>query len=818
MAADILPPQVSIITPDLRAMHKSPDIDPDIAATLSDFLNFTEHLPSSLHRSLTLIAELDRKAVQLQQDIHDLTTIYARLNTPQATQDAPDPVQLRKEISEKMERIIKLRLMSAEESSRMEEMVNKDRNKLAIVTKKLKVMPMPPSRDPTPEAIPSSPQIRRNAQKAEAQAQADKRAAAHRTGTAPRVHSQKVMVPGEVLPPRNPDSPPPSEPSDWSSIRASSPVEPRQRQKSASARQKTPKPQKERVPKEKIPKTPRSRAPGMPGTNAHSAVAGISTSNALLALKPPPADAVNGSKWKPWTQLTEYEMATLRKSMKKNAIWVPSLAMKMRTLKRLGRGQSAKEQAKADAEANGTPFVDEYDISEWQDPTKVIISGEEKAEMNAFLGPELDAGDDEDALMNRGMRLNEAKKKKREKMLEDQAVQAQLDAEQGIKTEPSQSRQKTPKPAAPAAADTAQKKRKREATPPTTVPALDSGITDSPDVLSLSRPGPQPKKLKLNIPAQKVPLAPAGGSRPHSAGLLSPKSRPRSRRASAVPEAQNSASATAEKGRKLGPSITIKPSKAASAEPPNRRGVRRGSNASLPLGSPKTEGPAPGKRRSKRPAPGLLMADEDGSTKVSRAQRRAAPKKKMGKKDGKDGKEEEGKVENVVETEEFIDPDEPRYCICDNVSYGDMIACDNKDVSYAGLFSLTFVWFTGIQDTLLTIETVRERMVPSSLRQHHGVAATQDEMVLSRLQEEVEVGSGHQWPCAIVLCERVATFERTLVDQSGVFTVPHNTLPSPRVSGSGGSEYGWLESAVVVSNHETDLGCNTTTDAREGVP
>lgn len=33
------------------------------------------------------------------------------------------------------------------------------------------------------------------------------------------------------------------------------------------------------------------------------------------------------------------------------------------------------------------------------------------------------------------------------------------------------------------------------------------------------------------------------------------------------------------------------------------------------------------------------------------------------------------------------DPNEPRYCICNQVSYGDMVACDNDDVS---VFSFTF--------------------------------------------------------------------------------------------------------------------------------
>jgi len=28
-----------------------------------------------------------------------------------------------------------------------------------------------------------------------------------------------------------------------------------------------------------------------------------------------------------------------------------------------------------------------------------------------------------------------------------------------------------------------------------------------------------------------------------------------------------------------------------------------------------------------------------------------------------------------------VDPNEPKYCLCQQVSYGDMICCDNPDVS-----------------------------------------------------------------------------------------------------------------------------------------
>uniref|UniRef100_A0A182SUL6 Inhibitor of growth protein 3 n=1 Tax=Anopheles maculatus TaxID=74869 RepID=A0A182SUL6_9DIPT len=31
---------------------------------------------------------------------------------------------------------------------------------------------------------------------------------------------------------------------------------------------------------------------------------------------------------------------------------------------------------------------------------------------------------------------------------------------------------------------------------------------------------------------------------------------------------------------------------------------------------------------------------------------------------------------------EWFDPNEPRYCLCNQVSYGDMVACDNEDCPF----------------------------------------------------------------------------------------------------------------------------------------
>ena len=41
----------------------------------------------------------------------------------------------------------------------------------------------------------------------------------------------------------------------------------------------------------------------------------------------------------------------------------------------------------------------------------------------------------------------------------------------------------------------------------------------------------------------------------------------------------------------------------------------------------------------------------------------------------------EGEEEEDDEDREEIDPNEPTYCVCGDVSFGTMIACENEDVS-----------------------------------------------------------------------------------------------------------------------------------------
>ena len=50
-------------------------------------------------------------------------------------------------------------------------------------------------------------------------------------------------------------------------------------------------------------------------------------------------------------------------------------------------------------------------------------------------------------------------------------------------------------------------------------------------------------------------------------------------------------------------------------------------------------------------------------------------------------------VEQTPDGEWTYDPNEPRYCICNQVSYGDMVACDNEDVRLIFYWSIIMILF-----------------------------------------------------------------------------------------------------------------------------
>jgi hypothetical protein len=717
--------------------------DPDAQATVHDFLDYTEYFPSDLYRSLTLIGKLDLEYKEAAQKVHELTALYGHLPKLDASV-RPDPADLRVKISTALNKAIRYREAACAEAIRLQEVSQRHHKRVSVIIKKLKELPKPPSRDPTP--APLSPQALRSAKRTEPERAP--RLTLHVAGgrtPGPRVPKhRRILIPGDVLPPPGPEDEIYTE-SEEEIVAELSDVGTEQaarNRKSGAARirvQKTPKP---RDRSQKIPNPLKIRTPGQFGTNVHSQVAGISTSNALALLTPPPADAKPGSKWMPWFKLTEYEMAKLRKQMKKNAIWTPSDTMIRRVLASTNRGRENYEKTKRECEESGEPFIDEDPI----DPTKKILG---PGEVSMDLSP----GQTED-LINRGMRLNEAKKQKKAEKALAEAMELE-EANKQLATINSSfanlfdKKHSTPLPESLRLVISsgtqkkdnraATRKRKRDSDKETA-----SVDTPAPSSSSKDMVQPGPKKLKINHPiapkpAAKnqspiktatvtttitVPLAPPAPSpkkkqptpapapippnETKKASVLTPSAaqptaaQSRPRRSSVGPKATIEATDMVElvakekqqeteppKEREMRPrsSHSVVGGKAASAEPPSKRNegreLREKRRASVVEANPSAlsiaEPVQPRTTRAgRRQAPGLVTADEDGKGKFGISKRKAAPRKRTTTSAAVS--DDKMKKEDLGDMDEPIDPDEERYCICGDVSWGTMVACENEEV------------------------------------------------------------------------------------------------------------------------------------------
>jgi len=738
------------MTTDMEVINRgdTPREDPDAQHTITDFLDYTEYLPSDLTRSLTLIGKLDESYLTSTGAVHELSKKYGFLPKLSLRKGISAQAQeLRHEISHNLDYAISCREASFGEASRLYEMVDRHYNRLSNIITKLHALPKPPSRDPTP--VPRSPQATRHTPTPRITLRLDgARPAANvnRSSAKPekRQRSRKITVPGEVLPPPNPDSPLPFTDSDWESVPPSPIPMPTSRVGGSRKLARMRPPKLPKTPKLKALKAPRPpRPPGAVGTNVHSAVAGISTSNALSLLTPPPADAKPGSKHAPWMRLTEWEMAKLRKRMKKNAIWTPSETMIRRELSSAGRGPDAYKKTRAQAGASGEEFIDEDNIAT-AEPGRPLLPGEISADSLGLA---------ETSLENRGMKLNEAKKMKREVLAKERAAELESKAQElgdlgttfkqlfskppgqplvspvvstsssktksapkekiapteNPKEEPKEvvksltkkrKRDETPKPEivpksvedpTPTAKSTS-KKRKTEGrrSAPLTAPAPLTIITQTvTTTIPLAGPAPSPKRpSQRSTPA--TPATPVMAAPEKPKAVVTPKattttSRPRrisltlKGPAEPPPEPVEASPRTAPQTTSRRSSIERPTSAIASRDHPRRK-----SATPAPPASPAPVVTAAG-RRSKRPAPGLVVESQDGGASISVGKRQHAPAKRAGTNARRavqdaSAKEKEDAAKEPALAEE-IDPDEPRYCLCGDVSYGEMVACENPNVS-----------------------------------------------------------------------------------------------------------------------------------------
>src|SRR5579871_6832080 len=92
--------EVSSGMPNIRF---DPAADPDMQATVNDFIDYTELFPSDLIRSLELIGQLDRTYHQATAKVHELTKTYGAYPLLSAS-ERPDSLELRAQISQALDR------------------------------------------------------------------------------------------------------------------------------------------------------------------------------------------------------------------------------------------------------------------------------------------------------------------------------------------------------------------------------------------------------------------------------------------------------------------------------------------------------------------------------------------------------------------------------------------------------------------------------------------------------------------------------------------------------------------------------------------
>ncbi|KPI44178.1 Inhibitor of growth protein 3 [Cyphellophora attinorum] len=670
-------------------------VDPDAQAAVTDFLDYTEYLPSDLIRSLRLIQGLDDEYNKHADSLHDLTRLYGSLPSVEPTM-RPDAAVLRRQIIGTLDSALDARESAAAEASRLFDVADRHQNRLKSIIAKLNAIPKPPSRDPTPQPPTSNKKISKSGREIKpATTRLTLNPPRSGNGLLGRPRGRRVTVPGEVLPPYDPDEAIAStEVSDWESPPPPSPPRP-------MLKLKQPKLLKDRDRSDPIERVARASREG----------------STFKKPTPPPEDAEPGSKWKPWTHLTEYEMYKLRKKMKKNNTWDPSPVMIRRELESRGRGWENYFRAKETAEANGTPFN--------------YIEGPKQPKVEK---PEAESPVITVASEAKPKSTTKADKKKKEKSVpvpaRTEAAKAAQETELAarrlgnmgslfkdifspLQTAFAHIGRSASSPTVPTTtttrkqADKTSKKRKLD----------EAGVSASPSA------EPDQRKRQKTAPAKPSPLLPAAQPtepRPSAGTIKIPlnlnvapleSSSTESSDEASSEETSSQANSTAEASvapkmeqSTPPPPVTSRPVSRKSTAPPAERGEsmavpvaatrassriasatpaapdRRTPSISLrmtPAAEPSPKGlPTAASRRTKREVPGTVkQTNQHGGAAVLVSKRQSKPVKQ--KKAAVDPSPASAEVRVDIDGRlEVVDPNEERYCICGDVSYGEMICCE----------------------------------------------------------------------------------------------------------------------------------------------
>ncbi|OCT53782.1 PHD-finger family protein [Cladophialophora carrionii] len=745
--------------------------DPDAQAAVTDFLDYTEYFPSDLIRSLTLIRGLDDAYQSHSLTLNDLTKLYGTLPSLEPGL-RPNAQELRTQIAARLDQALNARESAYAEARRLFDVAERHQNRLKSIIAKLNAIPKPPLRDPTPPPVPSSQVKRsRSGRKIETATRLTlhpPRGNAVASAILKKPRSRRVTVPGEVMPPYDPDSPIAStEVSDWGSPPPSPP------RPVLKLKQPKPPPPSLKPQKQKLVHSDEKPRPTREETETYRKPT------------PPPEEAEIGSKYKPWTHLTEFEMYKLRKKMKKNHTWEPSDVMIRRELADRGRGWENYYRAKAEAEKTGAKFIDldsvekvfpkaetsekaekldQIESVEKSDTVEVVTTPEdaivpmrvpdnfEKPEPAAPAG--LAAPVVTPAPKPKAPKKSEKKEKKQpEPILSEAALRAQeaelaarrlgdigskfrtlfaspLSALASFSRSASTPTANRPANSAKKATEKTSKKRKADDTPtaslspsaepenakkkqkvaPKPSPLAVSPVPAAPSTSPVATSSePPPSTIAPSAGTIKIPLklnlttTSANAVAPVTAVSKTPTPAPTTRAAS-VQRTSVAPKASAS------PPVTATPVSATTSRPPSRRSAaasvepqpattRSSRRASMtpslaggqktPAGDFQPQGPSPksvfsaiptaASRRSKRDAPGMVMqSSQDGGAAVSVSKRKTKPAKKVSTtalQASAAAQMPQIRID-VDGRQEWVDPDEERYCVCGDVSWGEMICCE----------------------------------------------------------------------------------------------------------------------------------------------
>lgn len=357
----------------------------------------------------------------------------------------------------------------------------------------------------------------------------------------------------------------------------------------------------------------------------------------------------------PWNRLTNEELARLRKRMKKNAGWTPSVTMIIRELESLGRGPKHKDM-----------FTDQTEGRLGEDFLKIY-----GPEDGGIGDPEKIAPDDGEGVReNKGMRLNRAKKRKREEEKREKEREAErerqereVEAENVRKAEEEERKEK--------------ERLMREARERA---AREAAEREAAVAAALERERLAREEREEKLREEKAREKAAVKEKERAAAIVAASNRKmRSASISTGTTASTSTTTASVEASSTEDADEDMPDVDAGAPPPRRLGrppknpptFKPGHKRAASTTTPAGADPKRSKRDLAAPAPAAAPT--------------AAKKKGLmgrGRKKPTTPGDDEGAEEEWVDDDE---EDLNKYCLCNEVSRGTMVACENPQVSFVVL-------------------------------------------------------------------------------------------------------------------------------------